>query len=110
MAEDEENCEEEYKRKNIVAQHANFRCQSPNHNTNSSPILSSVWFDGKVEYDVPVIEEGTIVYTFATRCDAHVQCWDGSDEENCNFSTTMTISIGKIEYIVSENEYCTPSK
>ena len=43
MAEDEENCEEEYKQKGIVAQSANFRCQSPNHNTNSSPILSPVW-------------------------------------------------------------------
>ena len=39
MAEDEEDCEKIYKIKGLVARSANFQCQSPIHNINSSTMF-----------------------------------------------------------------------
>ena len=44
MAEDEENCFDEYKWKGLVARSANLICQSPIHNI-ESPTIESIAFD-----------------------------------------------------------------
>ena len=42
VAEDEEGCFTEYKRKGLIQKSANFVCQSRAHNQQSEPILSNV--------------------------------------------------------------------
>ena len=98
VAEDEEGCSaEDYQIKGLVAKSANFRCQSPLHNKNSSAVLSTVfnWTTEEFVYDVTVIGNGTRVHTFATRCNNIQECWDNSDEDNCGFSTYTTVAMGK---------------
>ena len=48
MAEDEEECFDEYKRKLLAEKSANFICQSPFHNQDSEMILSNVGIASKL--------------------------------------------------------------
>ena len=96
IAEDEENCLEEYKKKSLIPQTANFQCISPIHNSNSSAILSTVFnfTTRKSEYDVPVIGSGTMVRMWGTRCDGNIDCWKSIDETDCGWSTFQTVFVG----------------
>ena len=96
MAEDEEGCLDEYKRKGLVARSANFVCPSPLHNSNSSAV-SSIVYDGEVwKKNVTVIGNGVRVEILATKCDGRVECFNGYDEENCGFNVSITVLLGKI--------------
>ena len=78
MPEDERNCsvdqlkekmEDDLKKKPEM----NYKCQSP-------------------FYDPSVVE----VFTLATRCDVHVECWGRVDELNCDSMATRLIILGKL--------------
>ena len=108
VAEDEEGCSaEDYQIKGLIAKSANFQCQSPLHNENSSAVISTV-FNRTIRSqggswdesfpNVTVIRNGTRVYTFATRCNSIQECWDNSDEEGCGFSKSITVAMGKSMY------------
>ena len=92
MAEDEEGCFEEYKRKNLVDESANFICQSPDHNNMSKAIGYTDPRDG-VYYTV--IPNGTKVRVLSTRCNGIPECWNNEDEDKCNPNSTETIFTGK---------------
>ena len=47
IAEDEENCIDEYISKGLVGRTANHKCQSATHNSKSPPVLSTVFIDGR---------------------------------------------------------------
>ena len=47
IAEDEENCIDEYISKGLVDKTANLGCQSAKHNSKSPPVLSTVFDDGR---------------------------------------------------------------
>ena len=51
VAEDEEGCLDEYKRKGLVARSANFKCQSPDHNSMSLAFYKSIWRSRPGGYD-----------------------------------------------------------
>ena len=63
VAEDELNCDEEYKRKGLVPKKGTFRCQSLHHNRDSVAKLSI-----------------GIVYIRAVLRDNHTECWNEEDE------------------------------
>ena len=95
VAEDEEGCLEEYKKKGLVPRSANFECLSPFHNPDSPPILSTITNDG--EHYIPnvtVIAHGTIVHILATKCNGVKECWNGIDEDNCGFDTYISFLMG----------------
>ena len=96
IAEDEENCLEEYKAKGLIPNTANFPCISPIHNSNSSAILSNFydWNTYKTKYNVIVIGFGTLVHMLGTRCDGNIDCWMGIDEADCGFSTFQSLIVG----------------
>ena len=97
IAEDEENCLEEYKKKSLIPQTANFQCISPIHNSNSSAILSTVanyTISGHNDYNVTVIDFGTMVRMWGTRCDGNIDCWKSIDETDCGWSTFQTVFVG----------------
>ena len=50
--------------------------------------------DDFVIHDVPVITYGVIVEILTTRCDGFSECWGNKDEENCGFSTSVTVAMG----------------
>ena len=105
VAEDEEGCLEEYKKKSLVARSANFMCPSLLHNKDSSPVKATIWnqthydatrdFRGSYTPNVTVIPHGTTVYIMSTRCDGVPECWNNIDEEGCGFNTSQTILFGK---------------
>ena len=95
VAEDEENCLQEYKEKSLIPQTANFECNSTIHNSNSSAILSTVYNRTTGwEFDVTVIGFGTMVRMWGTRCDGNVDCWKSLDEADCGFSTFQSLFVG----------------
>ena len=83
VAEDEEGCMEEYKRKGLVTRSANFKCQSPIHNCNS-PAISRIGLKYGIKIDI-----------LGTRCNGLDECWNSIDEDNCGFDTSITATIGK---------------
>ena len=70
--EDEENCEEEYKRKGFAKDTATFKCQSPHHNDDSSTPTVFIW---------------------AVRCDGVSECWRGVDEVDCQTRMEVTLLL-----------------
>ena len=64
VAEDELNCDEEYKKKGLVPKKATFRCQSLHHNEESMKANRS----------------RGVVYIRAVLQDNNTECWNGEDE------------------------------
>ena len=100
VAEDEEGCFDEYKRKGLVAKTANFICSSGSldHNTVSPAILSTIydWVNHAVICNATIIPNGTTVQIPGVRCDGTFNCWDGIDEKLlCGFTSLQTVEIGK---------------
>ena len=97
VAEDEEGCFEEYKRKGLVAKTANIICSSPDHNT-MSPAVPLYIYDEYIlvdSFNVTVIPRGTTVHIQGVRCDGISDCWDGIDEQSCGFNSYQIVGIGK---------------
>ena len=104
VAEDEEGCFDEYKRKGLIANSANFVCQSPVHNTKMPAILSNVFrwviyffhggWDGSLESNATVIPEGTKVEIKAVRCNGVAECWNNEDEYGCGKGLLVIVSTG----------------
>ena len=63
-AEDELDCEQEYKKKGLVPEKATFRCQSPHHN----------------EYSVRANLSLGVVWILAVPLDGNPECWRSEDE------------------------------
>ena len=64
VAEDELDCDEEYKKKGLVPKKATFRCQSLHHNEDS----------------VKANLSRGVVYIRAVLQDNNTECWNGEDE------------------------------
>ena len=64
-AEDELDCEQEYKKKGLVPKKATFRCQSLHHNEDS----------------VRADRSTGVVWIMAVPLDGVLECWRGEDEE-----------------------------
>ena len=109
MAEDEENCNEEYINKGLVPRTVNMECISPIHNIDSPAVrnwginlneeenLSSWSRFRKMNWllQLQVIPKGTIIHTLATKCDGHKECWQGKDEVDCDdLDPGTTVLIG----------------
>ena len=112
LAEDEENCNEEYINKGLVPRTVNMECISPIHNIDSPAIRNypynlteeenkSRWTEMKIgEFanwllQHQVIPKGTITQTLATKCDGHKECWQGKDEVGCDdLDPGVTVLIG----------------
>ena len=98
VAEDEEGCFDEYKRKNLVSKEVNVICSSGSlyHNTMSPAVMASTWDELNYEYiDMIVIPTGTSVQIPGIRCDGILNCWDGIDEKDCGMTFLQTVGIGK---------------
>ena len=65
IGEDEVDCDEEYRKKELVPKRATFRCQSLHHNKES--VAAN-------------ISRG-VVYIHAILQDGNSECWDGEDEK-----------------------------
>ena len=65
VAEDELDCDEEYKKKGLVPKKGTFRCQSLHHNEDS----------------VKANLSKGVVYIRAVFQDGNIECWDGEDEK-----------------------------
>ena len=94
VAEDEEDCFKEYKRKNLVEESANFICQSPDHN-NMSKAIGGKYFNHETSY-ISLIPNGTKVQVLSTRCNGIPECWNNEDEDKCNPNSTEAIFSGKL--------------
>ena len=96
VAEDEEGCLEEYKRKGLVAASATFECVSPLHNKDSSSVKAKVWNQTQhISILKTVLDSGIMVRILSTRCNGVPECWGDVDELNCGFSTSITLLFGK---------------
>ena len=98
VAEDEEGCFDEYKRKGLVAKTANFICFSPDHNVMSPAVISNIsnWNNNVDQFDVTIIPNGTTVQILGVACDGIYNCWDGIDEKLfCGFTPFQIVGIGK---------------
>ena len=73
--EDEEHCEEEYKKKGLISKDATFPCFSPHYHPNSSSTKVAVKILG-------------------VRCDGEPTCHNGLDEEGCRKEFMDTSFIG----------------
>ena len=97
VAEDEEGCLEEYKRKGLVAASATLECVSPLHNNDSSSVKANIWNETQYR-DIPdetALGSGIMVRILSTRCNGVPECWGDVDELNCGFSTYITLVFGK---------------
>ena len=92
VAEDEEGCFDEYKRKNLVAKTTNIICSSPDHNTMSPAVTH---YDDYLKLNFTAISRGTTVQIPGVRCDGIFDCWGGIDEEFCGLNSFQTIGVGK---------------
>jgi hypothetical protein len=96
VAEDEEGCFEEYKRKGLVANTANVICSSPDHNTESPAVISNIYDGVFIIHNATIIPNGTTVQIPGVKCDGIFNCWDGIDEKLfCGFTSFQTVGIGK---------------
>ena len=102
IAEDEEGCFDEYKKKGLLAKSADHKCQSPFHNSLTPAVTLKAYnwtafaYNGTWSYyDMIVIAKGTIVHILATRCDGTPECSNREDENNCGYGTLVTGAIGK---------------
>ena len=97
VAEDEEGCFDEYKRKNLVSKEVNVICSSGSQDHNAmSPVVIACIFDGMTScIDGIVIPKGTTVQIPGIRCDGILNCWDGIDEKYCGMTFLQTVEIGK---------------
>ena len=93
VAEDEEECLDEYKRKGLLARSANLICQSPVHNS-LTPAIFSIEFWPSHQQNVTVIPNGTIVQIVSTRCDGFYECFNNEDEYKCGEGKIETTTIG----------------
>ena len=106
VAEDEENCNEEYINKGLVPRTVNMECVSPIHSIDSPAIRNYPYnltdeenwnFMRKLNWllQLQLIPKGTIVHTLATKCDGHKECWQGKDELYCDdLDPGTTVMIG----------------
>jgi hypothetical protein len=109
VAEDEENCNEEYINKGLVSRTVNMECISPIHNADSPAIRNylynlteeenlSTWTVKRRNnwlLHLQLIPKGTIIHTLATKCDGHKECWRGLDEVYCDdLDPGTTVLIG----------------
>ena len=101
VAEDEENCNEEYIIKGLVPRTVNMECISPLHNIDSPAIRNypkNIPTRFKREnwlLHLQVIPKETITQTLATKCDGHKECWQGKDEVDCDdLDPGTTVLIG----------------
>ena len=96
VAEDEEGCFEEYRRKGLVANTANVICSSPDHNTESPAVISNIYDGVFIIHNATIIPNGTTVQIPGVKCDGIFNCWDGIDEKlSCGFTSFQTVGIGK---------------
>ena len=63
-AEDELDCDDEYRKKKLIPKQATFRCQSPTHNDESVKNKTSLG----------------VVWIRAALNDGNAECWKGEDE------------------------------
>ena len=61
VAEDEENCLSEYKRKGLVGRSASFKCTSPIHHKNSQTIRNSMFFDSLTDAQYEIEKTGPYI-------------------------------------------------
>ena len=101
VAEDEENCNEEYINKGLVPRTVNMECISPIHNIDSPAIRNypkNIPINQQANnwlLHLQVIPKGTIIHTLATKCDGHKECWKGMDEDDCDdLDPGTTVLIG----------------
>ena len=103
VAEDEEGCFEEYKKKGLLATSANLICDSQIHNILSPSILSTVtnWtayqnhdWSNQFMYNFTVIPAGTRVQIVSTRCNGVSECWNNEDELECVWQAFVNALIG----------------
>ena len=105
IAEDEEDCIDEYKRKNLIQRSANLKCPSAIHNSTTPSIKANVFNSIKNIYeDVTILAAGITVQIMATICDGTPECFKGVDEWFCGFTKTHTILIGKHHIVIMHFE------
>ena len=109
VAEDEEGCFEEYKKKGLIAKSANLICDSQIHNILSPSILSTVtnWtayqnhdWSNQFMYNFTVIPAGTMVQIVSTRCNGISECWNNEDELKCGWQAFVNALIGNFKYLI----------
>ena len=86
--------------KGLVPKSATYKCQSITHNENSTATLATIYLGGNsYEQNRTIIDEGVIVWTWATRCDGIVECYGRKDENGCDGPNTYSITfIGILHY------------
>ena len=95
VAEDEEECLDEYKRKGLLARSASLKCQSPYHNSLTPAIFSYVFDSNSWNIlNMTVIPSGTIVQIVSTRCDGYYECFNNEDEYKCGEGDIEITTIG----------------
>ena len=105
IAEDEEDCIDEYKRKNLIQRSAIFKCPSAIHNSETLPIKATVYDSIKNDFeDVTILAAGITVQIMATICDGIPECFNRVDELFCGFTKQVTILIGKYHIVIMNFE------
>ena len=79
-------------------------CVSSFHNRESPAIYSTIFNHTCFQqtddpnlchiFNVPIINQGTIVYKQVWQCDGDTQCYEEMDELHCGFDTFSTLLIG----------------
>ena len=102
VAEDEEDCIDEYKRKNLIQRTATLKCSSAIHNSETPPIKANVFNPTTEEIveDATILAAGITVQIMATICDGTPECFNGVDELFCGFTKTQTILISKYHIVI----------
>ena len=119
VAEDEEDCEQEYKKKGLIPRSASLKCESLIHNSNTPELFSSnqkhiekmlnesncnknksydLWSNCSILLrlnDKVSIKRGTVFNIWSIKCDQQVECHGAIDENNCGSDTTISVLTGK---------------